>query len=123
MKDKLKESIKIDDPLASQIPINVVHENDECSEHSSGGIDFHYHLESRQAGNSSLFELYMGGGKTDPFHLEAKIPTERLAEAAKAIINHYVLLRNDGEQFKDFLSRVGQQHMEDFLHPFTSRKT
>lgn len=121
MKDELKASIKTKDTLASQIPINVVQENDKCSQHPVGGLDFHYHLESQRAENSALYELYLEG-ETQPFHLKAKIPSERLAETANAIINHYVLLRDEEELFGDFLQRVGQQHMEDFLHPFTSRK-
>lgn len=121
MKDELKASINTKDALASKIPINVVQENDKCSQHLSGGLDFHYHVENQKTGNAALYELYLGG-ETQQFHLKAKIPSERLAETANAIINHYVLLRDEEELFADFLQRVGQQHMEDFLHPFTSRK-
>ena len=59
-----------------------------------------------------------GGDTRIGQRVKTKVPAKSVPEALKKIITHYKSDRNQGEQFKDYVVRVGAEEIEPLLAEF-----
>ena len=121
--DALSE-YKAQDELARNIRINISGCPDGCGHHHLGNIGFHG--AAIKVGNAQVpaYEVYIGGSQVEPVrighHLRVKVPSKRIEEAVKVIVDDYVANRNDGEIFNDYVDRVGAAPYEELLRPVST---
>ncbi len=121
--DALKD-YKDSDELARKIRINISGCPDGCGQHHLGNIGFHG--AAIKSGNSQVpaYEVYVGGSQIKPVrighHLRVKVPSKRIEEAVKVIVEDYVTNRNDDEVFNDYVDRQGPAAFEALLQPVST---
>jgi sulfite reductase beta subunit-like hemoprotein len=114
------ERMQLDDPLTKRIHIKMSGCPNGCSQHHIANIGFYgasikvgdRHLPAyiaHLAGNYEGGKVAMGG------RLKARLPAKRVPEAVERWIRHYQDNRNDGEEFNDFVARVGSKEFEDLV--------
>ena len=69
------------------------------------------------------YELFLGGSyeADDPrfgLRVKARIPSRRVPEAFRKIVDYYQKNRNEGEEFKTFTARIGSAPFEELLAEF-----
>ena len=95
-----------------------------CGQHSLANIGFHGM--SMKAGGKVLpaMQLLLGGGvKGDGIGLMSdkvvKIPSKRVPNALRTILNDYQANANDGEYFNDYFYRQGNPYFYNMLKPLS----
>ena len=69
------------------------------------------------------YELFLGGSFSPGDtrfgqRIKTKVPAKRLPEAFRMVVEDYKKERNDGEEFKDYVLRAGNDHFEGLLTEF-----
>lgn len=106
--------------LDSDIKIKISGCMNSCGQHMAASIGFHG--SSIKHGNQVIpaLQIILGGGVTSEGtgrmgEKVAKLPTKRIPEALRRILNEYLENRNDGEYFHDFYHRLGKIHFYNLL--------
>ncbi len=111
------------DPLVRQMHVKMSGCPNGCGQHHIADIGFHGAAARAPGGQVPAYELFLGGSYSanDPRfgqRVKAKIPAKRAPEAIKKVVSDYQAGRNDGEQFKDYVLRVGTPHFEALMGEF-----
>ena len=121
--DALSE-YKSHDELARNIRINISGCPDGCGQHHLGNIGFHGAAIKVGSSQVPAYEVYIGGSQIQPVrlgqHLRVKVPSKRIEEAIKLIVDDYVDHRGDGEIFNDYVDRIGASSYEELLKPVST---
>ena len=120
---EMVESIDTSDPLIRKMHIKMSGCPNGCGQHHVGDIGFHGAAAKGPGGQVPAYELFLGGsfdgGDTRiGQRAKIKIPAKRVPEAVGKILSHYKKDRKDGEEFKDFIARVGAEAIEPVLEEF-----
>jgi sulfite reductase beta subunit-like hemoprotein len=106
------EQMQIDDPLAKRIHVKMSGCPNGCSQHHIANIGFYgasmkvgdRHLPAYIA---HLGGQYEGGEVKLAKRLKVRFPAKRVPDALERWVRLYQEKRNDGEEFNDFVERVG----------------
>jgi sulfite reductase (ferredoxin) len=106
------EQMQIDDPLTKKIHVKMSGCPNGCSQHHIANIGFYgasmkvgdRHLPAYIA---HLGGQYEGGTVKMAKRLKVRFPAKRVPDALERWIRLYQEKRNDGEEFNDFVERVG----------------
>jgi sulfite reductase beta subunit-like hemoprotein len=106
------EQMQIDDPLTKRIHVKMSGCPNGCSQHHIANIGFYgasmkvgdRHLPAYIA---HLGGQYEGGTVRMAKRLKVRFPAKRVPDALERWIRLYQEKRNDGEEFNDFVERVG----------------
>jgi sulfite reductase beta subunit-like hemoprotein len=111
------EQMNITDPLTRQIHIKMSGCPNGCGQHHLGAIGFYG--ASIKVGEHTIpaYIPHVGGvweGGEVKFgqRLKLRLPAKRTPEAVERWIRHYEANRNDGEQWGEFVERVGPAELE-----------
>jgi sulfite reductase beta subunit-like hemoprotein len=111
------EQMKITDPLARKIHIKMSGCPNGCGQHHLGAIGFYG--ASIKVGEHTIpaYIPHVGGvweGGEVQFgqRLKLRLPAKRVPEAVERWIRHYEANRNDGEEWGEFVQRVGNPELE-----------
>ena len=108
------------DSLVQQMHIKMSGCPNGCGQHHIADIGFHGAAAKGPGGQVPAYELFVGGSYDDGDvrfgqRVKTKVPAKKLPEAMKKVISLYQDKRNNGEIFKDFVSRVGVEVFEEVL--------
>jgi sulfite reductase beta subunit-like hemoprotein len=117
------KSVDTSDRLVSKMHIKMSGCPNGCGQHHIADIGFHGAAAKGPGGQVPAYELFLGGsfdgGDTRiGQRVKTKVPAKSVPDALKKIINHYQSARNEGEQFKDYVVRVGVEKIEPLLEEF-----
>ena len=117
------QSVDTSDPLIKKMHIKMSGCPNGCGQHHIADIGFHGAAAKGPGGQVPAYELFLGGsfdgGDTRiGQRVKTKVPAKSVPEALKKIITHYKSDRNQGEQFKDYVVRVGVEKIEPLLVEF-----
>jgi sulfite reductase beta subunit-like hemoprotein len=123
IRDRL-EQMQIDDELSRQIHIKMSGCPNGCGQHHIANIGFYG--ASIKVGDHTipayiphLGGAYEGGEVRYGQRLKARLPAKRVPEAIERWIGLYESERVDGEEFNEFVDRVGTQHFESQVKDLT----
>jgi sulfite reductase beta subunit-like hemoprotein len=114
------EEMAIDDPLTRTIHVKMSGCPNGCSQHHVANIGF-YGAAMKVGGHQlpayipHLAGNYEGGEVVMGHRLKSRIPAKRVPDAVERWVRHYESNRNDGEQFNDFVDRVGTAEFEGLV--------
>jgi sulfite reductase beta subunit-like hemoprotein len=114
------ESLGITDPLTRRIHIKMSGCPNGCSQHHIANIGFYG--ASIKVGDKTIpaYVAHLGGtyehgevayGK----RLKVRLPAKRVPDAVERWIRYYEAERADGEEFNEFVTRVGEKAFEDLV--------
>ena len=114
------DSMDVSDPGVSRIHIKASGCPNSCGQHHVANIGFHGAVMKGGGGQVPAYELFIAGSSTDgPVRVgnrvRARVPAKRAPEALEMIVDHYKANRNDGEEFNEFVDRVGTQPYEEMF--------
>ena len=120
---EMVESIDTSDPLIRKMHIKMSGCPNGCGQHHIGDIGFHGAAAKGPGGQIPAYELFLGGsfdgGDTRiGQRVKTKIPAKRVPEAIGKILSHYKADRREGEEFKEYVARVGAENIEPILEEF-----
>jgi sulfite reductase beta subunit-like hemoprotein len=114
------EAMGIEDPLTRQIHIKMSGCPNGCSQHHVADIGFYG--ASIKVGEHTIPAyiphvggVWEGGEVKFGTRLKLRLPSKRVPEAIERWIGHYEGNRNDGEEFNDFVERVGTGELEGLV--------
>ena len=121
--NEMVESIDTSDPLIRKMHIKMSGCPNGCGQHHIGDIGFHGAAAKGPGGQIPAYELFLGGsfdgGDTRiGQRVKTKIPAKRVPEAIGKILSHYKADRKSGEEFKEYVARVGAESIEPILGEF-----
>jgi sulfite reductase (ferredoxin) len=111
------ESMQITDPLTKRVHIKMSGCPNGCSQHHIANIGF-YGASLKVAGRQMpayiphLGGNYEGGEVVYGHRLKARLPAKRVPEAVERWLRLYEAERADGEEFNDFVERIGTDRFE-----------
>ena len=107
----------LEDPLVKKMHVKMSGCPNGCGLHHIASIGFHGAAMKGPGGvQMPAYELFLGGHYGGKRHEDTrfgqrlpgvKVPAKRVPEVVKEIAAHYKVNRLDGEEFKDFVDRVG----------------
>ncbi len=107
------------DPLVEKMHIKASGCPNSCGQHHIASIGFHGAVVKGPGGQAPAYELFLGGRSTEEggtkigTRVKARIPAKQAPEALKTVLDTYLAKRNDGEEFADFIERVGVAEFEE----------
>jgi sulfite reductase beta subunit-like hemoprotein len=113
-----------DDPLVKKMHVKMSGCPNGCGQHHVADIGFHgAAMKGANRQQVPAYELFLGGSyeADDPrfgLRVKARIPSKRVPEAFRKIVDYYQKNRNDGEEFKAFTARIGTVPFEELLAEF-----
>jgi|FLYL01.1.fsa_nt_gi sulfite reductase beta subunit-like hemoprotein len=111
-----------DDPLVQAISVKASGCPNGCGQHHLGAIGLQGSSFSANGATIPCFDIFLGGGGYvggDKFGVRvARVPSKRVPQAIKKIIDHYVANREPGEPFVAFVDRVGAKSFDPLLDEF-----
>ena len=114
--------LNIEDPLTKQMHVKMSGCPNGCGRHHLAHIGFQGAAVKGEAGQQvPAYEVYIGGNYEpgSPFRfakrVSTKLPSKRAPEAVERILGYYKDQRNDGEEFNDFVDRIGHTAFEELL--------
>jgi sulfite reductase beta subunit-like hemoprotein len=117
--DRIKE-MQIEDPLTRRIHIKNSGCPNGCGQHHIANIGFYG--ASIKVGDRHLpaYVAHLGGSYENGdvkmgTRLKVRLPSKRVPEAIERWLRHYEATRNEGEEFNDFVERVGVAEMEQLV--------
>jgi sulfite reductase beta subunit-like hemoprotein len=118
--DALAEFDSDDDPLIQQMHVKMSGCPNGCGHHHVADIGFHGAAMKGPGGQIPAYELFVGGSYGDGDsrigqRIKTKVPAKRMPDALRKILSHYRDQRSEGEQFKDFVVRVGAESFEPIM--------
>jgi sulfite reductase beta subunit-like hemoprotein len=114
------EQMQIDDELTKRIHVKMSGCPNGCSQHHLANIGF-YGAAMKVGGRQMpayiphLAGSYDEGEVTMGKRLKSRIPAKRVPDAVERWVRHYEQNRTDGEQFNDFVERVGAEEFEGLV--------
>jgi sulfite reductase (ferredoxin) len=114
------EEMQIEDELTRQIHVKMSGCPNGCSQHHVANIGF-YGAAMKVGGHQlpayipHLGGNYEGGDVVMGHRLKSRIPAKRVPDAVERWVRHYESNRQDGEQFNDFVERVGTEQFEGLV--------
>ncbi len=117
------DTLDISDSGVAKIHIKASGCPNSCGQHHVANIGFHGAVMKGGGGQVPAYELFIAGQSTDgPVRVgnrvRARVPAKRAPEALEMILDHYKANRNDGEEFNEFVDRVGTQPYEEMFAPW-----
>ena len=110
------EQMQIDDPLTKRIHVKMSGCPNGCSQHHIANIGFYG--ASMKVGNrhlpayiAHLGGQYEGGTVKMAKRLKVRFPAKRVPDALERWVRLYQEKREDGEEFNDFIERVGDDEL------------
>ncbi|MBN4064390.1 nitrite/sulfite reductase [Dehalococcoides mccartyi] len=109
------------DPLVEKMHIKASGCPNSCGQHHIASIGFHGAVMKGPGGQVPAYELFLGGRSNEDAgmkigaRVKARIPAKQAPEALKAVLDIYTSQRNDGEEFADFIERVGVTQFEEMF--------
>jgi sulfite reductase (ferredoxin) len=111
------EALGISDPLIQKISIKISGCPNGCGQHHVGSIGFTG--ASIKVGEHTIPAyiphvggVFEGGEVKFGTRLKLRLPSKRVPDAIERWIGHYEANRNDGEEWNDFVERVGTTELE-----------
>lgn len=120
--DALRQTLNemaIDDPLIKSMHVKISGCPNGCGRHHIANIGFHGAAMRNERNQIPAYELFVGGnyGNSDPtrfgLRIKNKIPAKRAPEVMQAIIKMYQDKRLEGEEFNQFVDRIGKEPFEE----------
>jgi sulfite reductase beta subunit-like hemoprotein len=114
------EQMQIEDELTRKIHVKMSGCPNGCSQHHIANIGF-YGAAMKVGGRqlpayiAHLGGQYEGGEVVMGHRLKARIPAKRVPDAVERWVRHYETNRTDGEEFNDFVERVGTAEFEGLV--------
>ena len=114
----------ITDPLTKRMHVKMSGCPNGCGQHHVADIGFHGAATKAPGGQVPAYELFLGGSydegdaRIGQRVSKTRVPAKRVPEALRRVIGFYEDERNDGEEFKDFVVRVGTPTFEPLLSEF-----
>jgi sulfite reductase beta subunit-like hemoprotein len=114
------EQMRIDDRLTQRIHVKMSGCPNGCSQHHLANIGF-YGASMKVGGRqmpayiAHLAGSYDEGQVAMGKRLKSRIPAKRVPDAVERWVRHYEENRTDGEQFNDFVERVGTEEFEGLV--------
>ena len=111
------EQMQIEDGLTRKIHVKMSGCPNGCSQHHIANIGF-YGAAMKVGGRqlpayiAHLGGNYEGGEVVMGKRLKSRIPAKRVPDAVERWVRHYEANRTDGEEFNDFVGRVGAEEFE-----------
>jgi sulfite reductase beta subunit-like hemoprotein len=117
------DSIDTSDPLIKKMHIKMSGCPNGCGHHHIGDIGFHGAAAKGPGGQVPAYDMFVGGTYRDGDtrfgqRVKVKIPAKRVPEALSKTLDFYKAERLDGEEFQDFVVRVGPEVFEPVLSEF-----
>ena len=111
------EAMQIDDPLTKRIHVKMSGCPNGCAQHHIANIGFtgaSLKIGERQipAYIAHLAGNYEGGEVVYGHRLKARLPAKRVPDAVERWVRFYESERRDGEEFNDFVERIGTDPFE-----------
>ena len=115
--------IDTSDPLVKKMHVKMSGCPNGCGQHHIADIGFHGAAAKGPGGQVPAYELFLGGSFSPGDtrfgqRIKTKVPAKRLPEAFRMVVEDYKKERNDGEEFKDYVLRAGNDHFEGLLAEF-----
>jgi len=114
------EQMGIDDELTKRVHIKMSGCPNGCSQHHIANIGFYG--ASIKVGDHTIPAYiahlggnYEGGEVVYGHRLKARLPAKRVPDAVERWLRHYEENRAEGEQFNDFVERVGTASFEELV--------
>ncbi|HEV2998750.1 MAG TPA: hypothetical protein VGX16_06540, partial [Solirubrobacteraceae bacterium] len=114
------EAMNLSDPLTRQINIKISGCPNGCGQHHIGSIGFTG--ASIKVGEHTIPAyiphvggVWEGGSVAFGQRLKLRLPSKRVPEAIERWIRHYEANRAEGEEFGDFVARVGTGELEGLV--------
>ena len=112
-----------EDPLVKKMHIKMSGCPNGCGQHHIADIGFHGAVMKAPGGQVPAYELFLGGSYDEGDarfgqRIRARVPAKRVPEAVGAVIGYYKDNRDDGEEFKDFVLRMGKKNFEPIFQGF-----
>ena len=109
-----------DDPLIKQMHVKMSGCPNGCGQHHIADIGFHGAAAKAPGGQVPAYELFLGGSYDNGDarigqRVKAKVPSKRMPEAIRRVLSYYQGQRNEGEEFKNFVARVGAGSFEPIM--------
>ena len=107
------------DSLVEKMHIKASGCPNSCGQHHIASIGFHGAVVKGPGGQVPAYELFLGGRSNEDAgtkigeRVRARIPAKRAPEALKIVLDTYVEQRNSGEEFADYIERVGVDVFEE----------
>lgn len=101
------------DPLVEKMHIKASGCPNSCGQHHVASIGFHGAVVKGPGGQAPAYELFLGGRSNEEAgtkvgeRVKARIPAKRAPEALRIVLDTYTEQRNDGEEFAEYIERVG----------------
>jgi len=94
-----------------------------CGQHHIADIGFHGAATKGPGGQVPAYEVFVGGSFDNGDtrigqRVKTKVPAKKVPEALGRILRHYMEFREEGEQFKDFVVRIGPESFEPLLSEY-----
>ena len=117
------DTMDVSDPGIAKIHIKASGCPNSCGQHHVANIGFHGAVMKGGGGQVPAYELFIAGQSTEgPVRvgnrIRARVPAKRAPEALEMILDHYKANRNNGEEFNEFVDRIGTQPYEDMFTPW-----
>ena len=116
--------MEITDPLTKQIHIKMSGCPNGCCQHHIATIGFYG--ASIKVGDHTIPAYiphiggsFEGGDVVFGHRLKARLPAKRVPDAVERWIRNYEEKRNDGEDFNEFVDRVGADQFEELISDLT----
>ncbi len=121
----ITEAVKswgIDDPLVQQIHIKSSGCPNGCAQHHLAAIGLQGSSFKANGVEIPCFDIFLGGsnyvGANKYAVRVARVPSKRVPQAIRKIIDHYRTERNEGEDFVAFVDRIGPKNFDPLLDEF-----
>jgi sulfite reductase beta subunit-like hemoprotein len=111
------EAMQIEDELTRRMSIKISGCPNGCGQHHIGNIGF-YGASIKVGGHTipayvpHVGGVYEGGPVAFGTRLKLRLPAKRIPDAIERWIRHYEASRNEGEEWNDFVARVGTGELE-----------
>ena len=119
------EEMNVTDPLTKKIHVKMSGCPNGCGQHHIADIGFHGAAAKAPGGQVPAYELFLGGSYEDGDARfgqripRMKVPAKRLPEAVRKTVRFYEAERGEGEEFKNFVARVGAAAFQPVFSEFT----
>ena len=119
------EEMNVTDPLTKKVHVKMSGCPNGCGQHHIADIGFHGAAAKAPGGQVPAYELFLGGSYEDGDARfgqripRMKVPAKRLPDAVRKTVEFYEAERNEGEEFKNFVARVGASAFEPVFSEFT----
>jgi sulfite reductase beta subunit-like hemoprotein len=122
---KTIEDMNITDQLTKKMHVKMSGCPNGCGQHHIADIGFHGAAAKAPGGQVPSYELFLGGSYDDGDARfgeripRMKVPAKRVPDAVRKAIEFYESERDNGEEFKNFVSRVGASAFQTVFSEFT----